>query len=86
MSSCKSCRGTGGPVEIDCPNCNGSGYDPQEDKPFAQCHTCFGDGFIEADCEKCGGTGERQIYRKRVKNGLTNMMVKLFCILIKSAC
>lgn len=37
---------------------NGSGYDPQDDKPFAQCHTCYGEGEENADvCPRCGGDG-----------------------------
>ncbi|APM46605.1 TPA: hypothetical protein MG836_19235 [Klebsiella pneumoniae] len=39
---CSLCHGRGGDVIITCSNCNGSGYDPQDDNPFAQCHTCYG--------------------------------------------
>lgn len=34
---------------ITCPNCNGTGYDPNEDNCFAQCHTCYGEGEIEEE-------------------------------------
>lgn len=35
------------------------GLQPEEDKPFAQCHTCYGDGTIETSvCPHCGGVGE----------------------------
>ena len=55
---CSLCRGTGGPVTITCSNCNGTGYDPEEDKPFAQCHTCYGEGTEEVEvCPDCGGQG-----------------------------
>ncbi|EHQ2559011.1 TPA: molecular chaperone DnaJ [Salmonella enterica] len=56
---CDVCHGSGGPIEIECPNCSGTGYDPTDDKPFAQCHTCYGDQTIEIDeCTNCGGIGE----------------------------
>lgn len=58
---CPLCHGRGGDVTIKCRNCNGTGYDPEEDNPFAQCHTCYGDGEEEVDvCPRCGGGG--QIY------------------------
>lgn len=56
---CDVCHGSGGPIEIECPNCSGTGYDPTDDKPFAQSHTCYGDQTIEIDeCTNCGGIGE----------------------------
>jgi len=56
--ACSLCHGRGGDVEINCPNCNGSGYDPNEDNPFAQCHSCYGDGTVQADvCPNCSGEG-----------------------------
>ncbi len=55
---CPVCRGRGGDIEVTCKNCGGSGYDPEDDKPFAQCHTCYGDGLEEIEfCSNCGGTG-----------------------------
>jgi len=58
-SKCDICRGHGGPIEIECPECAGTGYDPTDDKPFAQCHTCHGDQTIEVEeCINCGGIGE----------------------------
>ncbi|MBO0170529.1 molecular chaperone DnaJ, partial [Vibrio parahaemolyticus] len=52
------CNGRGDDVIIRCRNCNGSGYDPEEDKPFAQCHTCYGEGVEEVEvCPSCGGEG-----------------------------
>ncbi|HBZ9025614.1 TPA: molecular chaperone DnaJ [Raoultella ornithinolytica] len=55
---CSLCHGRGGDVIITCSNCYGSGYDPEEDKPFAQCHTCYGEGDEHADiCPRCGGDG-----------------------------
>ncbi|MGR5559902.1 MULTISPECIES: ATP-dependent nuclease [Vibrio] len=55
---CPVCNGTGGDIEIECRNCSGTGYDPEDDKPFAQCHTCYGDGLEELDtCIHCGGSG-----------------------------
>ena len=55
---CSLCHGRGGDVIITCSNCNGSGYDPQDDNPFAQCHTCYGEGEENADvCPRCGGDG-----------------------------
>lgn len=56
---CPVCHGRGGSVEITCPDCAGTGYDPHEDNPFGQCHTCYGDGTIESDdCPRCHGDGE----------------------------
>lgn len=55
---CSFCHGRGSDVYIECTNCNGSGYDPTEDKPFAQCHTCYGEGIEEAElCPNCEGEG-----------------------------
>lgn len=57
--TCPLCRGREGLFEIDCPDCGGTGYSPEEDKPFAQCHTCYGDGSTETPvCPRCGGSGE----------------------------
>lgn len=59
MTPCAYCHGRGADVDVTCPNCDGTGYDPQEDKPFAQCHTCYGEGDITLDiCPYCAGTGE----------------------------
>lgn len=56
---CDVCHGRGGPIEIECPNCSGTGYDPKDEKPFAQCHTCYGDQTIDIDeCTNCDGTGK----------------------------
>lgn len=56
---CPLCHGRGTDVEIKCLNCEGSGYDPNEDNVFAQCHDCHGDGTIEVDiCPDCQGTGK----------------------------
>lgn len=53
---CSSCHGRGSDVYIECTNGRGSGYDPTEDKPFAQCHTCYGERVEEAEiCPICGG-------------------------------
>lgn len=41
---CSTCKCRRNDVEIDCPNCDGTGYDPTDEKPFAQCHECYGDG------------------------------------------
>jgi len=55
---CSLCNGRGEFVEIQCRDCGGSGYAPEVDKPFAQCHTCYGEGVEEIDiCPKCGGEG-----------------------------
>ena len=59
---CPTCYGRGGDIEIKCRNCFGSGYDPQEDKPFAQCHTCFGDKVEDVDiCPTCYGEGKVEV-------------------------
>lgn len=56
---CPTCNGRGIDIDIECRNCHGSGYDPQEDKPFAQCHTCYGTGEEELDiCPTCDGNGD----------------------------
>lgn len=58
---CPLCCGRGGDVTIECRNCGGTGYDPEEDKPFAQCHTCFGEQVEELEiCPRCDGA--RTIY------------------------
>ncbi|WP_282363090.1 hypothetical protein [Pseudomonas sp. PS01297] len=55
---CEICAGSGGPVEVECPDCEGTGFDPIEDKPFAQCHGCYGEEIIEVEvCPNCCGTG-----------------------------
>jgi len=59
MIPCTVCHGTGADVEVTCPDCQGTGYDPQDGNPFAQCHTCYGDGTTMLDvCPHCGGDGE----------------------------
>lgn len=59
---CGACHGRGGPIEIECPDCSGSGFDPMEENPYAQCHTCYGEGTVEVeDCTRCGGTGEVEL-------------------------
>ncbi len=46
---CYPCRGTGGPVEVNCPDCKYVGFGQQ-------CHTCHGEETIEVDnCPACGG-------------------------------
>lgn len=53
---CSFCHGIGTDIYIECTNCSGSGYDPTEDKPFAQCHTCHGEGIEEVEiCPICRG-------------------------------
>jgi len=52
---CHPCRGTGGPVEVNCPYCKYVGYG-------AQCHTCHGDETVEAvNCPACGGMGVNDV-------------------------
>lgn len=59
---CPQCRGRGGDIEVECWDCGGTGYAPEEDKPFAQCHTCYGDGVAEIDvCPNCGGYGKIEV-------------------------
>lgn len=56
---CPTCRGRRHDVEVCCENCEGTGWDPNEDNPFAQCHSCHGEGtVVEEDCPTCGGTGQ----------------------------
>lgn len=56
---CPLCNGSGGPIVIECRDCGGTGFDPTEEKPFAQCHTCYGEEEEEVEvCTRCGGTGE----------------------------
>lgn len=56
---CHVCHGCGGPIEIECPDCSGTGFDTAEDNPYAQCHGCYGEGTQEVeDCTRCGGRGE----------------------------
>jgi len=60
---CEYCNGRGVDIEISCRDCGGSGYDPQEDNPFAQCHTCYGDGVEHLDeCPACQGQGSFEDY------------------------
>lgn len=60
--TCPLCHGRGSDVEVACGDCGSTGYDPNEDNPFAQCHTCFGEGtVILDDCPKCGGDGVIEI-------------------------
>lgn len=59
---CGACHGRGTDVEITCPDCNGTGCDPNEDNAFAQCHTCYDEGTVLAyECPNCNdeGTVER---------------------------
>ncbi|EFN9598049.1 molecular chaperone DnaJ [Escherichia coli] len=59
IQTCPVWQGRDGLFEVSCPKCYGSGYRPEEDKPFAQCHTCYGDGTIEVSvCPRCCGVGE----------------------------
>ena len=59
IQTCPVCHGRDGLFEVTCPECDGSGYSPEEDKPFAQCHTCYGDGTTETSaCPRYGGVGE----------------------------
>ncbi|WP_376698470.1 zinc finger domain-containing protein [Burkholderia stagnalis] len=56
---CATCHGRGTDVDATCPECQGTGYDPNEENPFAQCHRCYGEGEVILDvCPDCGGTGE----------------------------
>lgn len=56
---CPHCHGRGGDVDVSCPDCLGIGYDRHSDKPFSQCHTCYGDGEVALDiCPRCSGTRE----------------------------
>lgn len=56
---CSACHGRGSDVTVKCTNCGGSGYDPEDDKPFAQCHTCYGEGTEDLDiCPRCDGEGK----------------------------
>ncbi|MBR6510446.1 MAG: hypothetical protein IKT38_07560 [Clostridia bacterium] len=45
---CSKCNGSG---DMDCPNCNGTGYNPYG----GQCHRCYGEGTVT--CDRCGGSG-----------------------------
>ncbi len=55
---CPVCRGRGGDVTVSCPDCGGTGANPNEDNAFGQCHTCHGDGEIQEDiCSRCNGDG-----------------------------
>lgn len=55
---CKTCRGRGGDITVECFNCGGTGYDPTDEKPFAQCHTCYGEKEVDLDeCPDCLGSG-----------------------------
>lgn len=57
--TCSLCQGRGELIEIECRDCAGTGFSPEEDKPLAQCHTCFGSGVEEVDiCPQCGGVGK----------------------------
>ena len=52
---CYTCRGTGGPVEVNCPDCKYVGYGEQ-------CHTCHGDETVEVEnCPACGGMGVNDV-------------------------
>lgn len=56
--TCPICNGCGRDVVLECPNCKGTGWFPQEDNAFAQCRECRGEGEIEYDvCPKCDGDG-----------------------------
>lgn len=57
-SVCSVCGGRGRNVVIDCPDCEGTGMCPNDENPYGQCHTCYGEGEIEEDeCSWCGGDG-----------------------------
>lgn len=59
---CPTCHGHGGDVEIKCINCRGTGYDPNEDNAFAQCHSCDGEGTVLVDiCPDCNGEGKIEV-------------------------
>lgn len=61
-SGCPSCHGRGSDVDVTCSGCAGTGYDPNEDSPFAQCHECYGEGTVTLDlCPECSGSGETQL-------------------------
>jgi molecular chaperone DnaJ len=57
---CPMCYETGnGDFVIKCTNCNGTGYDANEDNPFAQCNTCSGECTEEVDIyPRCNGGGK----------------------------
>lgn len=51
-ANCYKCRGKGGPVSIECPDCVYG----------VHCCTCHGDKFIEVDvCPECGGNGTEDV-------------------------
>lgn len=55
---CTLCLGRDGNFSMTCPDCHGSGYDRSDDKPFGQCHRCYGEGDVEVDqCPLCLGSG-----------------------------
>ena len=45
---CPKCHGCG---EMDCPECNGTGYSFDG----GQCENCYGEGTVT--CDRCGGSG-----------------------------
>lgn len=55
-SPCATCHGRGTDVTVSCPQCEGTGFDPNEENPFAQCHECYGEGEVHLDtCPHCSG-------------------------------
>jgi RecJ-like exonuclease len=76
---CPQCHGRGGDIEIECWDCGGSGYDPEEDKPFAQCHTCYGEGMAEVDvCPNCGGEGRLEVEQQPFLQGSGTFQDRLY--------
>ncbi|MDO9139534.1 MAG: hypothetical protein Q7U38_04320 [Methylobacter sp.] len=56
---CSTCHGGSDNIEIQCTNCSGTGYDPNEDNEFAQCHSCYGEGTVQVDiCPDCNDEGK----------------------------
>lgn len=73
--SCSMCRGRPENVEINCPNCHGTGIDPTEEKPFAQCHECYGDGTIVAEiCPECFGVEDEDIEYEELERNVSSEM------------
>ncbi len=57
-NKCPLCHGREGSVEIECDDCNGTGFEPEEGNQFAQCQNCSGDGSVEVEiCPRCLGEG-----------------------------
>jgi hypothetical protein len=53
MEECEECQGHG---EIDCPACDSTGLDPEDES--VTCEECSGVGSVE--CTECGGSGRSE--------------------------